>query len=107
MVKSKEGPHLQKKHRDALLVKSRSDSCQLEDTRNGDDIEAATTAVVSNKASASVDAAMKFLRLKGVDSPSHSHSPKRSQQLWASRNRRESFDAHAVQQSGFRRAELR
>lgn len=88
---------------DAVLVKSRSDSCQMEDTRNGDDIEAATTAVVSNKASASVDAAMKFLRLKGVDSPSHSHSPKRSQQLWASRNRRESFDAHAVQQSGLKR----
>eukprot|EP00986_Skeletonema_menzelii_P019662 scaffold28851_cov148-Skeletonema_menzelii.AAC.3 len=88
---------------DAVLVTSRSDLCQTEGTRNDDDIEAATTAVVSNKASASVDAAMKFLRRKDADSPSHSHSPKRSQHLWASRNRRESLDVHVHQQSGLKR----
>lgn len=85
---------------DAVLVTSRSDVCQVDESKE-DDIEAATTAIVSNKADASVDAAMKFLQRKDADSSSHSHSPKRSQHLWASRNRRESFDT--TQQSGLKR----
>ncbi|KAL7444770.1 hypothetical protein ACHAXM_009664 [Skeletonema potamos] len=86
----------------AVLVKSRSDSCQREDTNNDDDIEVATTAIVSNKAGA-VDAAMKFLRRKDADLSSHSHphSPKRSQQLWASRIKREPQEA--PEQSGLKR----
>lgn len=85
---------------DAVLVTSRSDSCQVNESKE-DDIEAATTAIVSNKADASVDAAIKFLQRKDAESSSHSHSPKRSQHLWASRNRRESFDT--TQQSGLKR----
>lgn len=88
---------------DAVLVTSRSDSFQREDTNNDDDIEVATTAIVSNKAGDSVDAAMKFLRRKDADisSHSHSHSPKRSQQLWASRIRRE--PQYDPQTSGLKR----
>ena len=73
---------------DAVLVKSRSDSYQGEVRGNDDDIEVATTAIASNKAGASLDAAI-FLKHNDTDNPSHSHSPKRSQQLWASRTRRE------------------
>jgi len=89
----------------AVLVTSRSDSCQREETNNDDDIEVATTAIVSNKSGSTVDAAMKFLRRKDADLSSHSHphSPKRSQHLWASRIRREPQEAPAPLLSGLKR----
>jgi hypothetical protein len=82
----------------AVLVTPRSETCQKDNANIENDIEAATTAIVSNKAGGSVEAAMKFLSRKDTDVSSHSHSPKRSQQLWASRTRKD-----AGQQLGLKR----
>ena len=74
------------------------------DSRQGvDDIEVATTAVISNKADTSVNAAMNLLRQKNHD-VSRSQSSIQSQQLWASRTRRDALESgdHSSSSRGFK-----
>ena len=80
---------------DAVTVKSRGESSRqiksrsgsLDKTPSADDIEVATTAVISNKVGASVDAAMDFLQ-RSDHVRNHSLSSHEAQHLWASRSRR-------------------
>ncbi|KAL7444102.1 hypothetical protein ACHAXH_009948 [Discostella pseudostelligera] len=60
----------------------------IDKSRSADDIEVATTALVSNRIGARVDAAMTFLQRASSDS-NNFQSQIRSRQLWASRSTRQ------------------
>lgn len=79
--------------KDALPVKYRTPEREphcpsIDKSRSADDIEVATTALVSNRIGARVDAAMTFLQRASSDSH-NCQSQIRSRQLWASRSSRQ------------------
>lgn len=86
--------------KDAVTVKSRGEYSQRGlKTLSADDIEVATTALMSNKEGASVDAAMNLLQRTGHHR-NHSQSPVQSQKLWASRSRRQTLERTGGQNDG-------